>query len=52
MGSQDDRLYAVSAMGVLKWSVAFDADVDGAPVLGPDGTIYVGADDMALHALR
>ena len=51
-GSRDDRLYAVTVEGRLKWSVVLDADVDGTPALGPDGTIYVGADDQALHALR
>ena len=42
----------VAADGRLKWSLLLDGDVDGSPTLGPDGTIYVGADDRALHALR
>ncbi len=42
IGSEDDRLYALAPDGKLLWSVLFDGDV----------TIYVGADDRALHALR
>jgi outer membrane protein assembly factor BamB len=36
----------------LLWSLLLDGDVDSTPVLGADGTIYVGCDDRALHALR
>jgi outer membrane protein assembly factor BamB len=36
----------------LRWSVELGGDVDSSPVLGPDGTIYVGADDRKLYALR
>jgi hypothetical protein len=32
--------------------VLLDGDVDATPAIGPDGTIYVGNDDRALHALR
>ena len=51
-GSQDDRLYALASDGRLLWSVVLDGDVDSTPALGPDGTLYVGGDDRALHALR
>ena len=33
-------------------SLLLDGDVDATPAIGPDGTIYVGNDDRALHALR
>ena len=49
---EDDRLYAISPDGKLLWSLLLDGDVDATPAIGPDGTIYVGNDDRALHALR
>ena len=51
IGSQDDRLYAIAADGRLAWSVLLDGDVDGTPAIGADGSIYIGADDRALHIL-
>jgi outer membrane protein assembly factor BamB len=44
-GSQDDRVYAISAStGKLAWSVDLGADVDSAPVVGDGGEIFVGTD--------
>jgi outer membrane protein assembly factor BamB len=51
-GSQDDRLYALEANGHLRWSVELFGDIDSSPSLGSDGTIFVGADDRKLYALR
>ena len=51
-GSEDDRLYALEPDGRLRWSVELGGDVDSSPLIGPDGTIYVGADDKKLYALR
>jgi outer membrane protein assembly factor BamB len=51
-GSQDDHLYCLEADGRLRWAVDLGGDIDGTPALAADGTIYVGADDRALHALR
>ena len=51
-GSQDDRLYALEPNGYPRWSVELGGDVDSSPVLDRDGTIYVGADDGNLYALR
>lgn len=52
-GGQDGFVTAVSAQdGSLLWRYRVGADVDGSPSLGPDGTIYVGADDGRVHALR
>jgi outer membrane protein assembly factor BamB len=51
-GSQDDHLYALSASGQQLWRVPLGGDVDSSPALAPDGTIYVGADDGYLYALR
>jgi outer membrane protein assembly factor BamB len=50
-GSQDDRLYALDSEGHHRWSVELGGDIDSSPVLGPDGTIYVGCDDRRLYAL-
>ncbi|HEY8080232.1 MAG TPA: PQQ-binding-like beta-propeller repeat protein [Labilithrix sp.] len=44
VGSQDDRVYAVSSAGTLAWSVDLGADVDGAAAIGDDGAIFVGTD--------
>lgn len=52
VGSRDRRLYAVSPEGVVGWSLAFPAEIDSAVTLGPDGTLYFGADDGHLRALR
>jgi MYXO-CTERM domain-containing protein len=52
VGSHDRRLYALDAQsGALIWSANLGSIVRGSPVLGADGTIYVGADDD-LFALR
>ena len=51
-GGYDGHVRAVSAQdGTERWQVAIGADVDGSPVAGPDGTIYIGADDGKLYAL-
>lgn len=51
-GAYDGTLAGVSAGdGTVLWTVSIGADVDGSPVQGPDGTIYVGADDGKMYAL-
>lgn len=46
VGSQDHKLYALDgATGAKKWEFATGAAVS-APVLGGDGTVYVGADGV------
>ena len=52
VGTQDDHVYVLEPDGRLRWYLAFDGDVDAAPVIGADGTMYVGGDDRALRALR
>ncbi|MCX4243385.1 PQQ-binding-like beta-propeller repeat protein [Paraliomyxa miuraensis] len=51
-GNQGKEVVALDHEGRRRWSVTFKADVDGSPVLGRDGTIYVGVDEGALHAIR
>lgn len=50
-GSYGRRVVALDHDGALRWSLELGADVDGSPVRGRDGTIYVGADQGGLHAI-
>lgn len=50
-GSYARMVTALDHEGTLRWEVELRADVDGSPVRGRDGTIYVGSDDGSLHAL-
>jgi outer membrane protein assembly factor BamB len=43
-GSQDHRAYAVRGDGQPLWSTDLGADVDGAPAIGDDGSVYMGTD--------
>jgi len=52
VGSQDDSIYCLSPDGEVLWQHNIGQDVDATPALGPDGTLFVGADDGRLHALR
>ena len=49
----DKKLYAVNPDGTLKWTYTLDARIYGSsPVIGADGTIYFGSDDMNVYALN
>ncbi|MEX1368601.1 MAG: PQQ-binding-like beta-propeller repeat protein [Nannocystaceae bacterium] len=50
-GTYARRVVALDHEGTLRWELELSADVDGSPVRGADGTIYVGADDGSMHAL-
>jgi len=50
-GGYDGKITALSEAGEPRWVFAVGADVDGSPVAGPSGDIYVGADDGKLYAL-
>jgi outer membrane protein assembly factor BamB len=39
------------AAGAEKWRFATTGDVESSPTIGPDGTLYVGADDARVYAL-
>jgi outer membrane protein assembly factor BamB len=52
LGSQDDRLYAVTGAGHVRWSVEFPTDIDSAVTISSGGTIVVGSDDGHLRGLR
>lgn len=52
-GGQDGFVTALEAeTGAPKWRYKVRADVDGSAALGIDGTVYIGADDGRLYALR
>lgn len=50
-GTYGRQVVALRHDGTRRWVLELGADVDGSPVLGRDGTIYVGSDDGALHAI-
>ncbi len=49
-GGRDHYIYCLSPAGTLVWRYKTDDQVDTSPVLGPDGTLYVGSDDKRLYA--
>ena len=52
-GNQDGFVTAVDAAdGRQRWQYSVRADVDGSGVIGPDGALFIGADDGRIHALR
>lgn len=53
VGGQDGFITALSAeTGEQQWQYAVQADVDGSGVIGPDGALFIGADDGRIYALR
>jgi eukaryotic-like serine/threonine-protein kinase len=40
-----------AATGVIAWQVATGGDIVSSPVIGSDGTIYIGGEDRTLYAL-
>lgn len=53
-GAADSRVYAVSKEGVLRWSVLLDGPIaaTNTPLLGPDGTLWIGTVAGSLYAIR
>ena len=49
MGAQDGYLYALNPNGTLAWRFAAQSPVQQHPVVGSDGTVYIGMDGL-LHA--
>ncbi len=49
-GGRDHYIYCLSPKGKLVWRYKTGDQVDTRPVLGPDGTLYVGSDDRRLYA--
>lgn len=50
-GNYAREVVALDHDGGLRWLVTLGADVDGSPVAGPDGLVYVGSDDGTLNAI-
>ncbi|MBL8605093.1 MAG: PQQ-binding-like beta-propeller repeat protein [Myxococcales bacterium] len=51
VGSEDDRLYAITPEGQLGWYLSLGADIDSGPALMQDGLLVAGCDDGALYAV-
>ncbi len=52
-GGQDGFVTALDAKtGEQRWQYTVRADVDGSGVIGPDGELFIGADDGRIYALR
>jgi YD repeat-containing protein len=47
----NEKLYAISPDGSLKWNFSMNTG-DSSPVIGADGTIYIGSDDKKLYAIN
>jgi outer membrane protein assembly factor BamB len=52
VGSNDNKLYAISRFGTREWAFTTGGDVISSPAIGPDGTIYVGSNDNKVYAIR
>ena len=49
----DTAFYAVNPDGTRKWSFAMQDDgTESSPAIGPDGMVYIGANDGNLYAIR
>jgi len=44
--------YTGSAAPALKWSYKTSDDISASPVIGKDGTIYIGSEDSYLYAIK
>jgi outer membrane protein assembly factor BamB len=44
-------LYAMNPNGTVKWTYQTGGDLDSSPVIGDDGTIYVGSGSKTIHAI-
>ena len=51
-GSGDNKLYAISKDGDLKWTFKANNWIEGSPAVDDDGTIYTGSNSGTLYALR
>lgn len=53
VGAGDNRLYAVTAQGKLKWSflATGNGPINSSPVVDTNGTVYVGSQDGNVYAV-
>ncbi len=52
MGAQDDRLYGIRRVGSIRFEVDLGRDVDCAPAVDDDGTVFAGTDGGAVVAVN
>ena len=50
VGSGDGFLYALNTNGSLRWKLHTGGITESSPVIGPDGTIYLGVNQQRLWA--
>ncbi|MFN3466969.1 MAG: PQQ-binding-like beta-propeller repeat protein, partial [Candidatus Brocadiales bacterium] len=50
-GQRVGRLYALNPQGQLVWSFSTDDWIESSPAIGPDGTVYFGANDHYVYAV-
>ena len=51
VGADDDFVYSLEPGGRMRWFARTGANVDGEPILTPEGLLLVGSDDNHLHAI-
>jgi outer membrane protein assembly factor BamB len=51
-GGRDHFVYCIDPAGKKVWRYQTGGEVDSGPVLGRDGTLYVGSDDKRLYAFE
>ncbi|AKF08416.1 PQQ-binding-like beta-propeller repeat protein [Sandaracinus amylolyticus] len=51
-GADDDFVYSLDPGGRLRWFFRAHGNVDGEPIITPEGLLIVGADDHRVRALR
>jgi len=49
-GGRDHFIYCLSPNGQLVWKYKTSDQIDSSPVLGSDGTLYIGSDDKRVYA--
>ncbi len=52
MGCFSGNLDALNPNGTLLWTYPTGSYIEGSPVIGPDGTIYVGSYNDNLYAIN
>jgi outer membrane protein assembly factor BamB len=51
-GGRDHYVYCLTPEGERLWRYETGDQVDANPILGPDGTLYIGSDDRRLYAFE
>ncbi|MDD4801959.1 MAG: PQQ-binding-like beta-propeller repeat protein [Syntrophomonas sp.] len=51
-GSSEGTIYAVNQAGRMAWSRRLDGSIDLAPLIGPDGFLYVATEKGSLYKIK